>query len=265
MNYAKHQGKRSAVITFKDHPCCYFWGVCPKYILTRTDRRKYIEQLGIDYLYELDFEEIANLSAAEYLENILIKYFSPIAISTGFNHYFGAKKSGDTKFLKDNSSKYNYEYFILKPEMVEDKIISSTEIRKLLSEGKIKNANKMLGYNFQISGKIIEGQKLGRQIGFRTANMIYPQELIDLPFGVYATNAYIGNRKYKAITNFGIRPTVSSKNICTVETHILEFNEDIYGENIQVEFIDMIRKEQNFSSVDILKSQIKKDIETRKI
>lgn len=261
VEFAKKNNTKSAVITFKDHPCCFFWGVCPKYILTREERRSQIEKLGVDYLYELDFEKISTLSAEEYLENILVKYFSPIAISTGFNHYFGANKSGDTKFLQRMTSKYNYEYFMLEAQQNKNEIISSTAIRNLLSSGEISEANNMLGYKFPISGLVTKGQQLGRKLGFRTANIVYPSELITLPFGVYSSNVFVNNQIYKGVTNFGIRPTVSNGKTCSVETHILDFDEDIYGKEIRIEFINMIRAENKFDSVDKLKSQIQKDIE----
>ena len=257
VNFAKENNLKSAVITFKDHPCCFFYGVCPKYILTREQRREKLASSGIDYLYELDFDEkLSSLSAQEYLENILVKYFTPKSISTGFNHHFGAKKSGTPEFLRNNSKKYGYEYFEIPPQKIDGEIISSTAIRNYLQNGQIEKANKMLKDNFAITGIIVEGQKLGRKLGFKTANLIYPPELIDLPFGVYETNTQYG----KGITNFGIRPTVSSTQKPVAETHILNFARDIYGEKINVEFVRMIRKEQKFNSVDELKQQIAKDI-----
>ena len=257
VNFAKENNLKSAVITFKDHPCCFFYGVCPKYILTREQRREKLASSGIDYLYELDFDEkLSSLSAQEYLENILVKYFTPKSISTGFNHHFGAKKSGTPEFLRNNSKKYGYEYFEIPPQKIDGEIISSTAIRNYLQNGQIEKANKMLKDNFAITGIIVEGQKLGRKLGFKTANLIYPPELIDLPFGVYETNTQYG----KGITNFGIRPTVSSTQKPVAETHILNFARDIYGEKINVEFVRMIRKEQKFDSVDELKQQIAKDI-----
>ena len=260
VDYAKSQNKKSAVLTFKDHPCCFLWGVCPKYILTREERRSHIEQLGVDYLYELDFEKISKMTAEEYLEDV-IKKVSPISVSTGFNHRFGANKSGDYNLLKKYSRLYNFEYFMIEPAKYNGITISSTSIRSLLSNGSIRVANNELGYEFSIEGKVVEGQKLGRQLGYRTANIIYPSELIDLPFGVYATSVKVGNKYYKAITNFGIRPTVSSSNTCVIEAHILNFDKDIYGKTIRVKFFDMLRKEQKFSSLDALKCQIAKDIE----
>ena len=257
VNFAKENNLKSAVITFKDHPCCFFYGVCPKYILTREQRREKLASSGIDYLYELDFDEkLSSLNAQEYLENILVKYFTPKSISTGFNHHFGAQKSGTPEFLRNNSKKYGYEYFEIPPQKIDGEIISSTAIRNYLQNGQIEKANKMLKDNFAITGIIVEGQKLGRKLGFKTANLIYPPELIDLPFGVYETNTQYG----KGITNFGIRPTVSSTQKPVAETHIMNFAKDIYGEKINVEFVRMLRKEQKFNSVDELKQQIAKDI-----
>ena len=130
----------------------------------------------------------------------------------------------------------------------------------MLSKGQIKNANEMLGYNFSITGEVVKGQQLGRTIGFRTANLIYPNELIDLPFGVYLTVVTLGGKKYQGVTNFGIRPTVSDSHKCTLETHILDFEKDIYGKHITVEFIKMIRAEKKFKSLDELKNQIIADV-----
>ena len=255
VDYAQNNGKKSAVITFKDHPCCYFYGVCPKYILSRKQREEEIAKLGVDFLYELDFNEtLAGLSAEEYLKNILIKYFSPVAISTGFNHHFGARKSGDAEFLRQHQDRF--KYFEIPPQKINNEIISSTAIRNYLNKGEIAKANEMLGKNFSISGKVIEGQKLGRKLGFRTANLIYPAEIVDIPFGVYEVQTTYG----KGITNFGIRPTVSSTKKAVLETHILDFDKDIYGKTIKVEFLRMLRKEQKFNSLDELKRQITIDI-----
>lgn len=261
VNFAAKNGNKSAVITFKDHPCCFFYGVCPKYILTREDRLEHIEALGVDYVYILDFNaKLCMLEAEDYLKNVLIDNFSPVSISTGFNHYFGAKKSGGADLLTEKQSVYGYKYFEIPPQKIYNNTISSTAIRNELSNGLIQNANEMLGYNFTIKGTVVKGQQLGRKIGFRTANIMYPPELIDLPFGVYSVILHHNGLCYKGITNFGIRPTVSDTNKCTLETHIIDFDKDIYGDEISVEFLKMIRPEQKFSSVDELKQQIAADI-----
>lgn len=261
VDFAQKNNFKSAVITFSDHPHCYFYGVCPKYILTRDDRAKHIANLGVDYLIELDFESISGLTAEDYLKDILVKHFLPRAITTGWNHSFGYKKSGNVKFLTDNAKKFNYEYFEI-PQQKENSItISSTAIRNFLTLGEIENAASMLGYNFTINGQVIKGDQIGRTIGFPTANLIYPPELIDLPFGAYSVNVKISGEIFKGVTNFGIRPTVSDKKRTSLETHILNFHNDIYGKNIEVEFLKMIRTEKKFSSIDALKNQIQNDIQ----
>ena len=259
VEFARANNTQSAVITFKDHPYCYFRGVCPKYILTRSGREKRIAALGVDYLYELDFESISGLTADEYLKDVLVKYFMPSAISTGYNHNFGYQKSGDVKYLAAVSKKIDYKYFEVPPQKLDNEIISSSSIRKLLSKGAIEKANKMLGYKFFVSGEVIQGKQIGRTIGFRTANLIYPQELIDLPFGVYSTDVIYNDNYYKGIANFGVRPTVNGHGTL-LEVHLLNFDEDIYGQKITVEFNKMIRKEKKFTSLSELKNQIRKDI-----
>lgn len=278
VKFAHNNGNKSAVITFKDHPCCYFQGICPKYILTRKQRELEIKKLGIDFLYELEFESIAGLNAQDYLKDILVNHFMPKSISTGWNHNFGCKKSGDVKFLHENSKKYGYKYFEIPPQKLDNEIISSTSIRKLLSEGRIEKANTMLGSKFSISGEVIQGEQIGRTMGFKTANLNYPSELIELPYGVYSVDVYIprplmesvefvsepneltnSEERHKAIANFGIRPTVNgSKTV--LEVHILDFDKNIYGQRITVNFNKMIRNEKKFPNLDALKNQIKVDL-----
>lgn len=256
VDFARQNNTKSAVITFKDHPYCFFKGVCPKYILSRKERERKIEQLGIDYIYELDFENICSLTADEYL-NILQKNFAPISISTGENHNFGCKKSGNTEFLNNNAQ--NYKYFKIPIQKINNEPVSSTTIRNLLSKGEIKTANLMLDSKFEINGKIIKGNQIGRTIGFKTANIIYPPELVELPYGVYKVETQFG----KGIANFGIRPTIDGS-YAVLETHILDFDKDIYGEILNIKFCKMIRKEIKFTSLEELKAQIQKDINTIK-
>ena len=260
VDFAKNNGLKSAVVTFSNHPHCYFYDVPPKYILTSVERAKHIAVLGIDYLIELDFESISGLTAEDYLKDVLVKNFMPQAITTGWNHNFGYKKSGNVKFLADNSKKFNYEYFEIPPQKDGNVTISSTVIRNYLSKGEIQKANSMLGFNFSISGKVVKGKQLGRTIGFPTANLIYPKELIELPFGAYAVEVKIEGQLFKGVTNFGIRPTVSDTKLTTLETFIIDFDQDIYEKTIEVEFIKMIRPEKKFPSLDALKNQIAADV-----
>ena len=260
VNFAKKINQKSAVITFKEHPCCYLWGVKPEYILQKEKRIEYIEKLGIDFLYLLDFNKIKNLDGKEYIENILYKNFQPKYIVTGFNHNFGANKSGNTDLLDKYTKIFGYKYEKISPVKMNDEVISSSIIRKYLQDSKIEKANEMLGKEYSISGKVIKGNELGRTIGFPTANVEYPDNLIKMPYGCYKTNVKIGDNIYKSITNVGVKPTVEKKSAPLLETHILNFDKDIYGQEIEIFFGRFIRPEKKFKSIDELKSQIISDI-----
>jgi riboflavin kinase/FMN adenylyltransferase len=255
-------GGKTAVITFQDHPCCYFYDVKPKYIITKHDKIKMIEDLGVDYLYFLKFDEhLAKMSAEEYLKEVIIKNFEPCAISTGFNHYFGAKKSGDVNLLKEKQEKFNYKYFEVEPVLYNKEIISSTRIREDLALGNIEMVNAMLGYNYFLEETVVEGEKIGRTIGFKTANLIYPDNLVEVAKGVYKVNVEYNGQTFTGIANYGLRPTLANTEKCILEVHILDFDKEIYGEKIKVTFLKKIRDEKKFNSLDELKEQIEKDKE----
>ena len=244
---------KTAVITFKEHP---FAKISDKYITTRDNRAKLISLLEIDYLFELDFtEEFSQISAEEYLK-MLYNFFQPSVISTGFNHTFGKNKSGNSEFLKKYQKKYNYKYVEVPPQTMDGKVISSSKIKEYLNMGDIISANKMLGYNFSIKGRVIHGNHIGRTIGFPTANIKYPDKIIQIPYGAYS--AMINGMK--AVVNFGKKPTIGKNLQPVVEAHILNFDKNIYNTDIEIKFIKKIRNEKKFNSLDELTAQINKDI-----
>ena len=245
---------KSAVITFKSSPAELFGSKC-KYISTLEERRKHIEKLGVDYLFEIDFsKELSNLTAYEYID-MIIKYFSPKFITTGFNHTFGKNKLGTPELLEHLQEKFNYKYSKILPESFNGTVISSTLIKEYLTKGELTLANNMLGYEFQIAGTVVHGNHLGNKIGFPTANILYPKEKVQIPFGVYKTKV----NGYDAMTNFGIKPTVTNTERPLVESHIFNFNNDIYNTNIEIQFIKKIRDEKKFNSLNELVEQINKD------
>ncbi len=260
VDFAKKNNTKSAVITFKEHPLCYLKNFSANYILTRSDSYKIIENLGIDYLFELDFSKISSLSAKEYLENILVKYFKPAGIFTGFNHTFGANREGNSDFLKKFQKVYNYEYHEVPAIIINNKIISSSAIRNYIKKGELENANLMLGQEFKISGRVIEGNKIGRTIGFPTANIIYPQNIIQMPYGAYFVKVSLNNKIYSGIANYGVRPTIDKDLRSLIEVNVFDFDNNIYNENIEIFFIKFIRPEQKFIDLDKLKEQIEKDV-----
>ena len=260
VDFAKEYNSKSAVVTFKEHPVCYLKNVSPRYISDRSLSYKILENLGVDYVIELDFSKIAKLSASEYLEDILIKYFSPKGIFTGFNHTFGINRTGNPALLKEKSMIYCYEYFEIPPQYVNSEVVSSSKVREYLKIGEIKKANIMLGREFCLSGKVIEGYKIGTKIGFPTANLVYPQNIVEIPNGVYSVKVLVGDREYKGIANFGNKPTVCDNCPKILEVNIFDFDENIYFQNIGVKFLRFIRPEKKFSNITELKEQIQKDI-----
>lgn len=261
VDFAREKGVCSAVVTFKEHPQVLLKGVSPQYILTVEQRREKLEALGVDYCFELDFSQLSAMSAQQYLQDFLIRKFSPIFISSGFNHYFGAGKSGSPELLAKNAEIFRYKYLECQPVKIGEEIVSSSIIRKLLLNGDVKNANLMLEDTFKISGVVQKGAGLGKKIGFKTANLVYPDKLVCLPFGVFSVVVQIGSQRYRGVANFGVKPTFEDL-VCSpvLEVHIIDFNDDVYGQNIVVEFVDFIRAEKKFVSIEGLISQIKSDI-----
>ncbi len=247
------------LITFKESPAAYFTGK-QNYILSRLNSLNKLKSLGISEIVELNFSDICKMTAEEYLQ-FLVNMYHPTHITTGFNHTFGFNKTGNPEFLEYNQSKYNYKYTCVPPVVENNEIVSSSLIRNYLSNGNISVANSLLESNFILEGIVEHGAKLGRTIGFPTANIRYPNDIVQIPYGVYASSVYIRGVKKTAILNWGMKPTVHNTKEPVVEVHILDFSEDIYGMNISVEVLNRLRGEQKFNNIDELKNQIKKDIE----
>lgn len=247
--------EKVCVITFQSSPAEFFGKDC-KYIYPREKSVEKIKSLGVDEVIELDFAQIAAMPAEEYLQT-LVKKYSPVSISTGFNHTFGKNRSGNAEFLETNSQKYGYKYFCISAQMHNNKVISSTYIKKLLQEGQVEQANELLGSNFSISGMVIKGAQLGRTISFPTANIKYPPNIVQLPHGVYAARVcgHVG------VLNWGMKPTVHNIKEPIVEVHILDYEGDLYGKNIEIDILKKLRNEQKFANLEELKLQIKKDTE----
>ena len=263
VDFAKENNCKSAVITFQEHPYCFFKGESPKYILTLEDKYKCLEQLGVDYVFELDFASIYNLSPAQYLEDVLVKYFYSKAISTGFNHKFGVDKSGNVKFLSDYQDKFDYVYSATPPQSIWGDVISSTAIRQFIKTGVIDMANSMLGRKFAVSGTVIKGRELGRTLGYPTANIIYPLDIVEPPYGVYDVEVELDDGSiHRGLANYGISPTVSNDGIAILEVYVLDFEGDLYDRDVRISFNRMIRPEIKFDNLDELKMQMDLDLQS---
>lgn len=256
---AKKNNTQSCVITFKEHPLNILTNQKVSQILTLNEKLQMLSDIGIDNVVLLNFNDYSHIKAEDYLKNVIVKYFSPIAVSTGFNHYFGFNKEGNTDFLRACSEKYGYKYYEVPPFVIDGNVISCSAIRNKINLGDFVSANEMLGYEFFLGGAVIQGDKIARALGFPSANIYYPDEKIEIPFGVYFVKVQVENKIYNGILNYGFAPTISNEQKLKTEVHIIDFNEDIYGKNIKISFITKIREQMKFQNKQKLIEQLVRD------
>lgn len=255
---SKKNNVKSMVNTFKEHPLSIInKEIAPKLIMDNETKIQLLNENGLDVLNLSDFIDIMKMSPEDYILN-MIEHYNIKGIITGFNHKFGHKNEGDVKLLKKLSEKYGFELYIVEPVKVDGEIVSSTSIRKYIAVGEIAKANKMLLRPFSLSGTVIHGRQVGRTLGFPTANLKYDSDFVVPGIGVYYTVVEYNGKNYKAITDIGYAPTVRNSDF-TIESYMLNFDEDIYEKSIKVNFIEKIRDEVKFSSIEELKSQLESD------
>lgn len=257
---AKEKKGTSIVITFEPHPVKFFKHFNLKLLQTINQRLEIIESLGIDVVIVLDFNEnLSNTSAKTFVEEFLIDKIGMKEIFIGYNFHFGKNKEGDIDLIENLSKKHSFEVFIQNPIILDGIVCSSTNIRKFIEAGEIEKANFFLNRNFSISGIVVGGNKLGEKIGFPTINIKSENELLPLD-GVYITYVNFKEDSLPSITNIGIKPTFG-ETMKSIESHILNFNKEIYGEKVNLCFLKRIRSEIKFPSVKELSEQIARDIE----
>jgi len=265
INLAKKRNGQSVLITFEPHPRFL---INPqhrlKLLTTLEEKKSLLEKLGLHHLVIAPFtKEFANQEAKNYVEDFLIKKIKPSVLVIGYDHHFGKGRSGNFNLLKQYAEQGHFQLEEISKQLVEDAHVSSTTIRKALELGDVREANNLLQSNFQLSGEVIIGDQKGRTIEFPTANLqISSDKKLIPPNGVYAVRAFIKNQCFSAVMNIGFRPTVTDKPELRLEVHLIDFDEDIYGENLKVEFIERIRAEKKFNSFEDLKKQIELDCES---
>ncbi|MFZ7104646.1 MAG: bifunctional riboflavin kinase/FAD synthetase [Peptococcaceae bacterium] len=223
-------------------------------------KTKLISSVGIDYTLIIPFtNEIAKLSPREFFVDILCKKLNAAHLVAGFNYSFGYQGRGKAENLRELAKAYHIDATIMEPFFVDGEIVSSSKIREHLKSGEIKNAAKLLGYNPLIAGKVTVGNKIGRTIGFPTANLDWNREILIPGPGVYIVKVKIIDTIKYGVLNIGYRPTVDANGRLTMEVNIFDFNENIYNQNIYIEFIDKLRDEQKFKDFKELKEQISRD------
>ncbi len=253
---AKNNNTTSTVITFKSHPLNFLTDNKVKQILTLEEKLQMLDSFGIDNVVVLDFPQIANITAKDYITEILVKYFSPISITTGYNHSFGYKGEGNSKLLEEYSKTFGYKYYEIPPCVLNGEIISCSVIRNKLELGNFFDANQLLGYKFFISATVVEGEKIATKLGFPSANIIWPDDKIKIPVGVYFVQVFVDGKIYNGVLNHACDENGNYK----TEVHIIGFCGNIYGENITILFISKIRNQIKFENTDKLKAQIIRDI-----
>jgi len=224
------------------------------------DKMDLILRLGIDHIVVVPFtRDFSILSAKEYVSEFLVKKFNPNTIVLGYDHHFGHSREGNIHSLRNWTPKEIYIEEI-PAQLIKDAAVSSTKIRNAILEGKIENAEEMLGRPFSFEATVVHGQKLGRKLGFPTANLKLNFDDMILPkTGVYGVWMECNENKWKGMLNIGYRPTVSQDKKISIEMHILDFDKEIYGKSIRVTFVKKVREEQKFTSKEQLVEQLKND------
>ena len=261
----KASGLVPAVFTFARAPMEHIGNEKQKYILTAAEKRIFMENSGIDILVEQPLNDmIINTEPEVFIRDILVDKMSVKKIFCGTDFRFGHKRLGDVNFLKEFEKKYGYETVVIDKLKYGPRDISSTYIREEIGKGYMGLLNELLGYPYTMLGVIKEGKKLGRTLDFPTVNITPDEDKMLPPNGVYFTKAIINDKVYDAITNIGIRPTVKDGSEVTVETHILDFEMDVYGETVELQFLEFVRAEKKFESLSALKKAVHEDINNRR-
>ncbi len=256
----------SLVLTFFPHPRTVLQtGTEMKQLNTIDEKSNLIEKAGIDNLVIHPFDkEFASLSAEEFVKKVLVDIFNIQKIVIGYDHRFGKNRTADINDLIAFGNQYNFEVEQISAEELNEVAVSSTKIRNALTDGNIELANSFLGYNYAITGMVVQGKQLGRTIGFPTANISINEDYKLIPnSGVYVVECKIENQSYFGMMNIGTNPTVENTNQKQkLEVNIFDFDQDVYGKSINISFLKRIRSEQKFASLDALKNQITSDKQT---
>ena len=257
--YAKARGIKSAVFTFLNHPINYFVPEKVKNIFDEKEKERLIEGFGIDYLIDIPFDKaMTQISAEQFIVKILKDKIHAKKIVVGYDFTFARNKEGTVDVLREMGHEYGIEVEIVQPIKINGIRVSSTFIRELISEGRVDEIPQYLGTPYVIEGEIIHGKANGRKMGYPTANISLKDQIIKPKNGIYASRVIIDGKKYFGATNVGMNPTVNGKYL-SIETNILDFDEDIYGKRVRIEFLEKIRDEKKFESLDELRKQLDLD------
>lgn len=251
----------TVLLTFFPHPRMVLFSDSDiKLISTKNEKIKLLDAAGIDHLIIHPFSRaFSRLSSVEFVRDVLVNKIGTKRLVIGYNHQFGRNREGTFEHLKEYGPVYGFQVEEISAQDIDEVSVSSTKIRRALEEGQVDIAAEYLTRPFFLSGIVVKGNHLGTKIGFPTANIqVLDSHKIIPANGVYSVLVSAGGKQYKGMLNIGVRPTVDGSEK-TIEVHIINFNDDLYGEEIAIEFVSWIRDEQKFNSIDALKEQLQLD------
>jgi riboflavin kinase/FMN adenylyltransferase len=267
--HAEQIGGESVVITFEPHPRQVLQPEAHIQILTPlAEKLELLKRAGIQHVSVTPFtKEFAQLSAEAYVEEFLIAQYKPAAIVIGYDHKFGHDRCGDISLLEKYSEQGGFSVYEIPAHMIADATISSTKIRTALRSGDVSTASQMLGRDYSIRGSVVHGEKLGRKLGYPTANILPSDSAQLIPgHGIYAVRVSMDGALYPAMLSIGTRPTVSDAGNVSIEAYLFDFNGDIYEKEVSVLFVEWMRAELKFGALEELIEALKKDeVEARRI
>jgi riboflavin kinase/FMN adenylyltransferase len=258
---AKAIGGQSVVMTFEPHPLKVMRPADGPRLITHTGQKlELIEKAGIDIIVCVSFDrEFAAIPARDFIENILVQKIGIKEIVVGYDYTFGHNREGDINLLREIGDKRGFVVHLVGPIQIDQALVSSTSIRRMIQEGRLAEAKVLLGRDFEVQGTVVKGHNRGgRLLGFPTANLNPHGELLPKR-GVYAVKLLVDDVSYNGVTNVGYNPTFGDTGL-TVETHVLDYSGDLLGKTIKVRFIERLRDEKTFKSLEELSDQIAQDI-----
>lgn len=229
-------------------------------LMTGKERYHHLDA-QMDYLVECPFtEKFRNVTAQDFIRDVICGVFHAAYVVVGTDFHFGRNQGGDVHMLEEYSKEYGYELVVVEKERYNDHVISSTYIRDVLKEGNVRLTNYLLGYPFEVNGRVERGRQLGRTLGFPTMNVAWPEYKLVPPRGVYVSEITIDGIKYPGISNVGVKPTVSEEGRIVLESFLFGYGSDAYGRKIKAEFLEFRRPEQKFGNIEEMKACVDKDI-----
>lgn len=255
----EQKGLRSLVVTFDTSPRIQLQKDMTKVLITNEERMELLRHEGISYLAQCPFEEeIKDLEPERFIELLMTELHMKYLVC-GTDFRFGNRGRGDIDLLRELSERYDFRLEILSKLQFEQRDISSTFVREEIAAGRVAEGANLLGYPYFIWGTVVHGNHLGRKLGMPTINLYPPEDKLLPANGVYVTKIEIDHHRYHGITNVGVKPTVGDQNRMGIETHILDFQQDVYEKSAKIIFLEHLRAEQKFSSVEELRRQMSLD------